>query len=63
MHLQELLQQLQSLLANDDSAAKVLLEKNAAALQTALGDAYQQIARDIDNFDFDEALAKLREKL
>ncbi len=55
-----LLAQLTALLAASDIAALTLFRAHEAALQDALGPAAGQIARHLDAFAFEEALAALR---
>ena len=50
-----LLVQLDTLLASSDTAALTLLRENAGALQVALGGAFDQITRQIRQFDFHSA--------
>jgi len=56
---QEALHQLAELLRQDDPAALDCLEQHRAALQAALGDAFERLERSTRGFDFDEALAVL----
>ena len=58
-----LLIQLDTLLASSDTAALALLRDNAGALQVALGGAFDQITRQIRQFDFQSARHVLRKLL
>ncbi len=58
-----LLIQLDTLLASSDTAALALLRDNAGALQVALGGAFDQITRQIRQFDFQSARQVLRKLL
>ena len=53
--------QLAELLANHDFAASGLFEANAALLRDGLGASYPALARAIENYDFEDALARLQE--
>jgi len=55
-----MLDQLDTFLAQGDTAATALFEKHAASLQAALGPPGVEFGRQIRQFDFDAALATLR---
>ncbi|MDO8958126.1 MAG: response regulator, partial [Rhodocyclaceae bacterium] len=59
--LRQVLDELDSLLAQSDAAATALFDEHAAALRATLGAPCDEIARQIGRFDFDAALASLRE--
>ncbi|NCU85889.1 MAG: hypothetical protein EBV57_07770, partial [Betaproteobacteria bacterium] len=57
----QVLTQLETLLASDDTAAITVIETHAAALRTHLGDArFTALRNAIDQYDFDAALAAYR---
>jgi len=58
--LRQVLDELDSLLAQSDAAATRLFEDHAAALRTTLGVPCDELARQIGRFDFDAALVSLR---
>jgi PAS domain S-box-containing protein len=58
--LQQLYQQLQTLLADDDAQVVDLLNQHAGALQQGLGPAYGTIHRAVSDYDFGVALEALR---
>ena len=58
---QQLLAQLDALLADDDSDAIELFKESTPALKALLGPAYAGVKRALDGYDFVEALAALRE--
>jgi two-component system, sensor histidine kinase and response regulator len=57
---QQLISKLDALLADDDSDAIELFHESAPALRAALGPAYADMQRALDNYQFVEALAALR---
>ena len=57
---QQLLAQLDALLADDDSDAIELFKESTPALKALLGPAYAGMKRALDGYDFVEALAALR---
>jgi signal transduction histidine kinase/HPt (histidine-containing phosphotransfer) domain-containing protein len=60
--LQQVLDALESRLAEGDYAAVTLLKEHAAELQAALGPRYDEIVSQLRLFDFKSALALLRER-
>ncbi|MFZ4535985.1 response regulator [Propionivibrio sp.] len=58
--LQEVSARLAALLADDDSAATDVLEKNAALLRTAFGIHFRDIDAAVHRFDFEVALSALQ---
>ena len=58
---QQLLAQLDALLADDDSDAIELFKESTPTLKALLGPAYAGVKRALDGYDFVEALAALRE--
>nr|WP_311221573.1 MULTISPECIES: response regulator [unclassified Acidovorax] len=56
---QEAVRQLTALLQEDDPAALDCLQQNRAALQAALGDAFDALERSTRDFEFEQALALL----
>jgi len=57
---QELLVQLERLLADDDAESLQFCTLHAKALRAALGASYDAVAQAVGNFDFEAALALLR---
>ncbi|MOA07798.1 hypothetical protein D3C78_1275200 [compost metagenome] len=57
---QQLLRQLEALLAQSDTAAITLFEQHAGALLTGLGERGTLLAQQLQGFDFDGALLTVR---
>jgi PAS domain S-box-containing protein len=62
-HLQEVTQTLRHLLAEMDSDAADLLEREADLLSSALGEPFKQIEAALKRYDFDDALRQLDKAL
>jgi HPt (histidine-containing phosphotransfer) domain-containing protein len=58
-HLQEVLTELEILLTQSDTGAEALVRSQMSLLQAVLGTHYGTLVRQIENFDFDAALATL----
>jgi len=58
--MQELMNRLESLLAQDDTAANELFAASHALLRPVLGETTDQLGRQIENFDYQAALASLK---
>ena len=61
MAVRKTLGALETLIAEDDVRAETLLKDAQPVLEAALGDGYARIGRPLARFDFDAALAALRE--
>jgi len=58
--VKKILHELDTLLAQSDTSAIALLEKNAALLRSALGSLFEKLANQINGFDFDKARETLK---
>jgi two-component system sensor histidine kinase/response regulator len=58
--LKQVYEHLAALLANDNPESGEVLEANADLLRTVLGDGFRELARAIDDFDFEAALEALK---
>ncbi len=56
----QMLAQLQKLLADDDVRALQTFRTDAPMLRAALGPAFDALARDVESFEFDDALTRVR---